>query len=260
MRPALLAPLALFAATGAEARFAPKLDVDYRLTSTATSERDDERNTFTLVRAIRFERRPGGYLAQVTVRSIDVAGEPSVAAQFARAYAALEGVPVAVEVSADGTVGTVRDAELLWATLRRGMMSDDPASAKIAAIFDAIPAPQRSAELASAVTAVIATTDADRRAGTRTTTVPARAFGSQSDDLPARESVSVAGGRVTVDLAADGGTSPGTQIRLARHRVVDRATALTLERHEEVTTTLLVSGARHVSHTVTDHVLTRPVS
>lgn len=228
MRPALLVPLALLAATGAEARFAPRTDADYRLTSTVTDTHQTLQSSFTVVRTIRFTRHASGYLAEVTVRSAVATGAPRSAAAFERAYAAIVGMPLVIEVDRLGAVGTIRDVDAIWSRLNAAMAAAgvDPRSLTL---FDAASAERRAAVLASALAGVLAPTDAERLPGTRTTSIAARPLGGAPHTLAARETVTVAPTRVTIDLIA---SDPDGRDALTRRRIVDRASGLMLERDE----------------------------
>lgn len=249
MRAALLAPLAILTATPAEARFAPKIGVDYRLVSTATSERDNERNTFTLVRSIRFARAPHGYIAYITVRSATSTGVPGPAAAFNAAYAAIVDLPLVIAVDRAGGVGEVRDADIVWQKLRDAMMRE-PSGHHAAAIFDAASPERRRALLGSALREVIAASDTERASGTRTLTIPARAVGGAGTDLPATETTIVSPNRIAIELDASGSVTAGASARLHRHRLIDRRTGFAIERVEEVITDIVIDRVPHRSRTI----------
>lgn len=264
--------VAALSAAPAAARFAPRLDVPYRLVTSET--RDDGRGArhFSASRTIRFARDdddPAGYVATVTLDPVAASGD-GPEALFGALAAATGERPVRVRLDAAGAATGVDDLPGLWSALRdaiartaaaHGGPPERSASFLLAGL-DAMPAAARLRLFASPVTALVMA-DADRRRpGTRAITLPALSPGRDAV-LTGTESVRVTGSRLAITAEATGThmqDARTTRTRIVRHQEVDRTTGLIVAGDEERRVDVTIGTTQRTLTTRSTHALSPVVS
>ncbi len=243
--------LSLLAGGAAQARFAPALDVPYRLVR--VQEHHDDRDgvrRFESERRIVFTRRGDGYLARMTLIATQDSRSGS---DYAMLATALNGRAIDVELDRGGHLLRINDLDAIWARLRAAIgtaATRDDLRLTLWRVHDAATTAQRVQVVAGVLSMVLAPDDTGRRPGTRTVTLPP--VGAVQPPLPMNgtETVRVSGRRVSVTVSA-AGKDGGTAISLARSSVVDRRSGLVTQQHDDQRVDAGVVGERHVNRDVT---------
>lgn len=224
-------------ATPAAARFAPPADTPLRIETVQESDDGSGVRRVTATHDVRFTRTPQGWRATLTLRREGLSDSGDALGAFARLQAVLVGRAVTVWLDRAGHVTGVENADAWWARLRAaiadvagGSPARDRTRALLLAHHDAATPAQRVETLAGTLAALCAGAEAERRDGTRATTVPAGAFGAEAATQPAQERVVRDGAMVRIDLTATGPVAgPGGaagSVSLHESREVVRGTGL----------------------------------
>lgn len=232
-----LALAALLLGGAAEARFAPRVDVPYRLLRVQEHDDPRGRRRFDSERQVMFERSAGGYLARVSLTGTQDSGAGS---DYALLTAAMNGQPVMVELDRDGHLRQVRDLDAIWARLRIAIGAaavGDEARLALWRVHDAATTAQRAQAVAGVLLTALAPDDAERKGGERAVTLPSVGI-APAASMSGSERVAVRQGRVTIDTEA---VAPGR--RLTRRRSVDRRTGLLIEQQERQRSAAAAHGA-----------------
>lgn len=226
--------------------FAPVDGVALRYT--LVDERGDGASVarFTSSRRIVFHKTATGYLADLTILSVDAAGERGVAAMSRRLMSMLVGRTIRYQLDARGAVIAVENQAQLMALIvaaigktaaggKDGSTVRSDAAGKFAASLATMPEAAQRGMLASFLTPVI---DASGGGipGERAVVVPLASPLAQSASLPGTETIArTARGWMAIDTIATGAIIPASAeprgesgVRIVRHREIDPATGLVM--------------------------------
>lgn len=171
--------LAAFVLQASAATFAPPLDTPLRV----TTERIEKGRRYAAERLVRFLAEPGGYRAEVRMRSAASDTQDLTGALYEAGFGALAGRLLVFHLDSAGAVIAIDDMAALWeafcrrvgevAAQRKSLAAPDAAklAERIAAPLRAMPVERQRAMLASWITALIAP-EAREPAGERPVRVP----------------------------------------------------------------------------------------
>lgn len=244
-----LAPAAVSAAISNAAILAPPLDVPIRV----VNERAEGEWHFRMERLVRFSREGEGYRAEVWMVGATATGPDRVASMMEAGFAGLAGRTMVFHLDSAGTVTAIDDLPTLWTRFCDGIAeivkTRRPDAESMIGPLRTLPAPQRTAMLASLVTALIAE-EAGEPEGSRPVRIPAKSpYGGQLSLTGTRriERLGITRRSTTRAEADATGTNGPAHVEAETIRDADPATGLITTTQETVRTRIGTTATQRVS-------------
>lgn len=229
--------------------FAPPLGVPIRV----VNERAEGEWHFRMERLVRFAREGDGYRAEVWMVGANATGPDSVASMMEAGFAGLAGRTMVFHLDSAGKVTAIDDLPALWTHFCDGIAeivkTKRPDAESMVAPLRTLPAPQRTAMLASLVTALIAE-DVGEPEGTRPVRIPAKSpYGGQLSLTGTRriERLGITQRSTTRAEADVAGANGPAHVETETIRDTDPASGLITATQETVRTRIGTTATQRVS-------------